>query len=87
MPSAVHPRAMGTPRADSSKGTSAFVAQEATLNIDSGRTLGQVDAALEQNAVKATSPNKAKALINMRSSGSALNTVKTTLPHVGRTPS
>ena len=76
VPGSVYPRPVGTPSADSGKGTAALVAQKATLNIDGARTFGQVNATLIQDAVKSAAPDKAQALVNMSSSGPALNTVE-----------
>ena len=82
VPGAVCSRPVGTPSADSGKGTAALVAQKATLNIDGGRTLRQVNATLIQDAVKSAAPDKAQAFVNMSSSGPALNTVEPTGPHI-----
>ena len=77
---AVLPGPMDAPCANSRKGTAAFVAQEATFNLDKGRTLWQGEAALTEDAIKSTAPHDAQALINMRCSGSALNPSEVTVP-------
>ena len=84
MPGAVYLRPVGMPSTDSGKGTAALVAQKTTLNIDGGRTLRQINATLIKDAVKRAAPDKAQAPVNMGSSGPALDTVKSTCPHIRR---
>ena len=84
VPGAVYPRPVGTPSTDSSKGAAALVAQKTTLNTDGSRTLRQVNATLTKDAVKRAAPDKAQALVNMGSNCPALDTVKTTCPHIRR---
>ena len=80
VPGSVHPRPMGAPSPSSGKGTAAVVAQKATLNLDSGRTLGQSKTALAKHAIKVKAPHDTQALIDMCRCGPALNTSEATEP-------
>ena len=71
---------MGAPSSNSGKGTAAVEAQKATFNLDSGRALGQSEAALVEHAIKITAPHDSQALIDMCRSGPATNTGEATEP-------
>ena len=80
---AMYPRPMCTPSANSGKGASTLVAQEAALNLDRGRTLGQINTPLAKHAVKRASPDATQAFVDIHRGGPALNTCKTSQPKFG----
>ena len=83
MPGSVHPRPMSAPGTWSGKGAAALVAQKATLDLHRGGALRERESSLRKNAVKITAPHYAQALINVESSGSALNPGNATAPQDG----